>query len=170
MGVQALLQVGLGLLGVSAFIQGLTLAVVSGLGSMANLPPGGRGVVALLFVLLGVLALFAAGYALVVHNSRIARTVVARSGIVDAVVPGVADIRPLLIGLFGVSLLVRALPVAISAIGTALNVHPTVVYPMVSYPLQQVIATVIQVGLGIYFILRPSSVLELWTRSEVTAE
>jgi len=28
---------------------------------MANLPPGGRGVAALLFVLLGVLALFAAG-------------------------------------------------------------------------------------------------------------
>ena len=163
MGVQALLQVGLGLLGVSALIEALTLAIVSGFGSMANLPPGGRGIVALLWVLLGVLALFAAGYALILHNNRIARILLARCGIVDAAVPGVPDIRSILVGLFGVSLLVRALPVAIGAIGTALNLRPQVMYPVVSYPLQQIIAMALQVGLGTYLVLRPARVLELWT-------
>ena len=167
MGVQALLQVGLGLLGVSALIEALTLATISGLGSMANLPPDGRGIVALLWALLGLLTLFAAGYALIVYNNRIARILLARSGTVDAVVPGVPDIRTILVGLFGVSLLVRALPVAIGAIGTALNLRPQGMYPVISYPLQQIIAMALQVGLGIYFVLRPARVLELWTPGPV---
>ena len=147
MNAQALLQVGLGLLGVSALLQALSLTTTS---AVLSLSLGGRGVVALGLLALQVLALFAASYLLILHNRRLAGQFIVRSAIGDAPL-GMPDVRKILIGLFGLYLLVRALSVA-----SALRLVSQRVTP------EYLGFLIIQVGAALFLTLRPAKVLELW--------
>lgn len=153
MGTQALLQSALGLFGIWSFFRAITFSWT--LSETAGMPSvvGGRAVT-LVLITLQMLVLFAVSFAFILDNRRVARAFMTRWGIEDAPVPG-ADLRAVAVGLFGASLLLRALPALIDLVATFVRSRQ-------STPQMFAIALV-ELGAGLLLLLRPSAVLELWT-------
>ncbi|MFI5206956.1 MAG: hypothetical protein ACHQX4_02970 [Gemmatimonadales bacterium] len=152
MGTQALLQSALGLFGIWAFFRAITFSWA--LSETAGMPSvvGGRSVT-LVLIMLQMLVLFAVSFAFILDNRRVARAFMTRWGIEDAPVPG-ADLRTVAIGLFGASLLLRALPALIDVVGTFVRSRQ-------GAP-QMFAVALVELGAGLFLLLRPSAVLELW--------
>ena len=153
MGTQSLLQSALGLFGIWAFFRAVTFSWA--LSETAGMPSvvGGRGVT-LVLITLQMLALFAVSYVFILDNRRVTRAFMARWGMEDAPVPG-ADLRAVAVGLFGASMLLRALPALVGVVATFMRSHQ-------GAP-QLFAVALVELGAGLFLLLRPSAVLELWT-------
>jgi hypothetical protein len=156
MGTQSLLQSALGLFGIWAFFRAVTFSWA--LSETAGMPSvvGGRGVT-LVLIMLQMLALFAVSFAFILDNRRVTRALMSRWGIEDAPIPG-SDLRTVVVGLFGASVLLHALP-------ALLGVLVSFVHSRQGAP-QLFAVVLVELGAGLFLLLRPSAVLELWTPDE----
>ena len=157
MSAQALSQLGVGLLGVWAFVQGLL--VFPTLSSLAATMSGDRGPSAAIFsIILPFVLLLGLSYLLVFHSAAVARRVFPSFETGPA--GRALDLQPILVGLAGVFIVVAALPGLVRVVpGFRLATS----YGTPDWrQTRLLVAHGAQVVVGLYLLLRPTALLRLW--------
>jgi hypothetical protein len=154
MNSRALSQVGIGLVGIWVLVQALfaSLRVMVNLQAFAS---GPRPALAFAMVI-PVVLLFGLSYVLLLHNATVAKRLF--PSLEDPAEPATPDLPRTLVGLLGVFLLCTAIPPVVQLIpGSQFSSAGTA-----ALQLRALIGYALQVVVGIFLILRPARVLELW--------
>ncbi len=154
MNPQALAQVGVGLLGVWAFIEALLVFPrVATAGAFLSVEHGAYA--AFIAMLLPFLALLALAYILVFQAPAVARRMLGRKDPDQTVAP--TDLARVLVGLMGVFILLGALPGLLLTVAAGEGVELPA-----GLRLRSGLAGAVQAAVGIVMIVRPAILADLW--------